>query len=232
MIKNLKHTGHWCLDPLLYSRKSVIDYIQTQKQFNPNFKVVDVGGYGSPWSKPYIDAIIDLNRVDDNRYIQFNGNICENEIWFNVMEYVIKHGKFDFSICTHTLEDIAAPTFVCGWLEKISKEGFIAMPSKYEECKRGESTQPYPQYKGLPYRGYYHHHWIFNPENGNVVAYPKLPVTEYMSALDEVGSKCILQKNDELQWFWEKETNLKIVNNGFFWTLEEFKTLYNRLLID
>ena len=220
MITKLKLTGEWCLDPFEHHRKDVIEFINLQKQKTPNYKVVDVGGFGSIWSGGIVDAIVDINKVPE-KYIQFNGNICEGDVWESVMEYVDKNGKFDFSICTHTLEDIAAPKFVCSWLKKISVAGFIAMPSKYAELSRGEGM----------YRGLIHHRWIFNHENDKVVAYPKLPFLEYEPLYDIVAEKLKLQKNDEIQWFWENDPKLELMNGDFLGpTIPDLKTYYHALL--
>ena len=77
------------------------------------------------WSAPYVDAIIDFN---DNKFTEnitsFTCDITNPNDWNEIFEYVHKNGKFDFCICTHTLEDIMNPVFVCEQICKISKKGF------------------------------------------------------------------------------------------------------------
>ena len=44
-------------------RADVINYINSCRQINPNYKVVDVGGAHGGWSAPYVDAIVDFNDI-------------------------------------------------------------------------------------------------------------------------------------------------------------------------
>jgi len=225
-IYDVKYNGFrgvgQCVETNLY-RTNVIEFVKNQKKLNPNYRVVDIGGYASGWSSEITDAIIDINYTDNNKFIQFNGNICYSNIWMTVMkEYVDKNGKFDFSICTHTLEDIASPKFVCDWIEKISDEGFIAMPSKYIELSK--KCEGYS-------RGYMHHRWIFNHENNIIKAYPKLPFLEHYPLCDKISDKWILGENDELQWFWKEKTGLTVMNEDFCGpTAEQVIAYYNTLL--
>ena len=154
--------------------------------------------------------------------IQFRGNITNIIVWEEVLDYVAKNGKFDFCICTHTLEDISSPIFVATMLSRIAKEGFVAVPSKYVECKRlGES-----------YRGYIHHRWIFNMENDVFKAYPKQNFIEYETHLDKIADNYV-KENAELQIFWENEIDLKIVNNDFLGpTVDSVKEYYKDLHLD
>jgi hypothetical protein len=74
-------------------------------------------------------------------------------VWSKIEEDVSKNGKFDFCVCSHTLEDIINPEFVQSMINKYCKSGFVAVPSKYQECTRNIP------HNGT-YRGYIHHRYI------------------------------------------------------------------------
>jgi hypothetical protein len=105
-------------------RNDVIEYIQEQKRLSATFKVVDVGGSMGGWSSNYVDAIVDFNDfwVNDNSNVShFKCDITHPDSWNDILLYVEKNGKFDFCICTHTLEDIINPVYVAEQIQKIAK---------------------------------------------------------------------------------------------------------------
>ena len=57
----------------------------------------------------------------------FVGNVNSFALWAKVLEDVERHGKFDFAICTHTLEDLANPGLVCEMLPVVARRGFVAL---------------------------------------------------------------------------------------------------------
>src|SRR5579871_3550100 len=116
------------------SRAQLALYIAGRKK-SSKFTVVDVGGSDVGWSKGLIDAMVDINcETNLNGNVKtFAVNINIDRDWKLVEDYVNKNDKFDFSICTHTLEDVHNPQLVCEKLSKISKMGYIAVPSKYVE---------------------------------------------------------------------------------------------------
>jgi hypothetical protein len=188
---------------------TTIDYINSQKKINEKFTVIDVGGSYDGWSYPYVDAIVDLNAPTDGGKIKhFSFNINYPNGWKEIEEYVNEKGKFDFCICSHTLEDISNPKYVCDQLTKISKSGYIAVPSKYAELNNYDTT---PEYYWL--KGFIHHRWIFSFKNGEFIGFPKLSFIEIDPIL------CKLGKNDpycqNLGFFWEDEIELHIVNDDF-----------------
>lgn len=192
-------------------RDDVINYILQNKSMR-TFNVVDVGGsHGSGWSLNYIDAIIDFNDVPNNinnkkKIKYFKCDITHPDSWEDVLSYVKNNGKFDFCICTHTLEDIMNPVYVAEQIQKIANEGYVAVPSKHRELSRFE--------KGINgYRGYIHHRWIFDIVDGVFVGYPKINYVDRNCMFDKImdydDNKC------DLSFFWKDKIDISYVNNNY-----------------
>lgn len=189
-------------------RNEVISYILDKKK-QGKFTVADVGGSHGGWSKDVIDAIIDFNdfSIPNSNIKHFNCDITHPDSWNNIIQYVKDNGKFDFCICSHTLEDIMNPAYVCEQIVKISNSGYIAVPSKYKELSRFECGNK-------SYRGYIHHRWIFDMANDNVfLAYPKINYLENCDIFDKVAD------NDDnkldLSFFWKDNIDIRYINNNF-----------------
>lgn len=206
------------------NREHVLTYLK-EKQYK---RVIDVGASANSWARDYMTHYFDINqpnyfpkneKLEDNKYVAFFGNMCAEEDWQPILKDVEIHGKFDFAICTHTLEDISNPLLVTKMLGKIAKRGFNAVPSKYSELHRHEGR----------YRGWFHHRWIFNKEDNDVVVYPKLNFIEYMDQLDAI---LINKREDqnELQWCWKDECIINIVNNDYIGDHSSLYQTYYRLL--
>jgi len=188
------------------SRQDVVDYILQQKSVSPDsFSVVDVGGSMVGWSAPYVDAIIDFEIPCADSFDKklFKCDITHPSDYSEIMEYVETHGKFDFCICTHVLEDIMNPGFVCEQICKIAKGGYIAFPSKYRELSRFEGQ----------YRGHIHHRWIFTIKNEVVYGFPKINYLETNFIFDRVSD--ISENKSDLSFFWKDTIPLKYINNNF-----------------
>ena len=140
---------------------------------------------------------------DLNSKIAFYGDICEPEVWEEILLDVEKNGKFDFSICTHVLEDVTNPHYVCRMLSKISKYGFIAVPSKFAELKRREGA----------WKGYLHHRWVFNIENKSVMAYPKLSGIDHAVFLDLIPTNNV-EHVEEIQIVWIDDVKIGKYKDG------------------
>jgi hypothetical protein len=196
MIYNFKYSNDF------RQRPEVVEYLK-QKKYS---RVLDVGGSVNSWSSPYITHCTDIQPHNNTSVHQFIGNISTYSIWKNILDDVKKNGKFDFVICTHTLEDISSPQLVCEFLPLIANEGYIAVPSKYMEFIKHEGW----------YNGWIHHRWIFNKEGNNFVAYPKLSFLEDTNILSAFGwdnnSKDI---PFDLSFFWKENFTLNIINNDY-----------------
>lgn len=208
------------------NRNDVINYIKKQKQNNV-FTVIDVGS-ATGWTSDFADAICDMNEPEsmplNKNIIFFKMNINNPYDWNQVDRFITEHGKFDFSICTHTLEDISNPTFVCKKLEEISKAGYIAVPSKYIELSRFENTY-------YNYRGYIHHRWIFSIKDNKFIGYPKISVLEYDTLYDSIAS--LESEKRDLSFYWKDQIPIEIINNDYLGpSIEHVIEYYKNLFCD
>jgi hypothetical protein len=199
----------------------MIKYEYRSDGYRPNLdglKVVDIGGANS-FNAYNNDCVIDIRPPLIKTPNEFIGNIDEPEIWQDVLKHVKKFGKWDFAICTHTLEDIHNPVFVARMIEKIANKGLIVEPSKYRELSRFSGS----------FRGFIHHNWIFDVRDNELIALPKINYIE-----DEYFNCQML--HEELIVEWEKEIGLKHLNNGQPYGTESLsgeehiKQLYKHLL--
>jgi len=176
LYKNISHVNT--------NHKSAFDYLNSKFSLQENkHRVIDIGAGENPWAIDWIthvaDKFIDPNNYKkfDNKNIEvFSVDINDPREWDLILKDVEKNGKFDFVICSHTLEDINNPKIVCEMLNKIGKSGYISMPSKYAEMVVFE----YKSNCGLPYRGYHHHRWIYQLKNDVLIGFPKMNFHDYI----------------------------------------------------
>ena len=121
--------------------------------------VLDVGGWAVPFARA--DWVIDLmpyesrgayGRVDDEperfgseTWVQ--RDLCERVPW------PFTDGQFAFAVCSHTLEDVRDPVWVCAELNRVARAGYIEVPSRLEEQSLGVHGD---------WVGWSHHHWLID----------------------------------------------------------------------
>ena len=190
-------------------RRGVVEQLLDLKRQNPKIRIIDVGASLNAWSKDVVDAIVDIQEPQVESHVQvFRANINVVKEWEAIEAHVKEHGKFDFSICSHTLEDISNPMLVANQLGKISHGGYISVPSKYRELSRFEMSL-----KGAFYRGYIHHRWIFTIRNSQLFGFPKINYLETDSWYDAVAD--FDEEIKDLSFTWESEVPIKLVNDDF-----------------
>ena len=128
-------------------------------------KVLDIGGGASPFPRAdyVLDAIsydersslgemdIDVDqRFSKETWIQWD--VCNRKPW------PFEDKQFDFAVCSHLLEDIRDPVWVCSEMCRVAKAGYIETPSRIVEQSRGVE---HPSYAG-----FYHHRWLVSLEDG------------------------------------------------------------------
>jgi hypothetical protein len=105
-------------------------------------------------------------------------------------------------------------------LPKIAEQGFIAVPSKYNELQRREGQ----------FRGTMHHRWIFDNENSLLVAYPKIPIIDHMTFHPH---ELVVEERAEmeLRMLWITNIAFTVANNDYLGpTAEAICDIYRRLL--
>tara|TARA_B110000208_G_scaffold77208_1_gene98925 strand:+ start:11772 stop:13349 length:1578 start_codon:yes stop_codon:yes gene_type:complete len=211
--KKSKHFINFINKPCIYSimlsnfeRTHVINYVKKQKDINPNFKVIDIGGSAeyTSWSYPIIDYIVDINSPQQNKknIKFFKLNVNYDKDWDVLINYVNENGKFDFCICSHIIEDISLPQVLLNNLKYIAKEGFIGIPTKYIELSKIEGD----------YMGYIHHRWIYTIKNNILNGFPKVNFIDYDEDLIKIGKK---SNFIDLSFFWKNDINYNIINNNY-----------------
>lgn len=181
-------------------------------------KVIDIGGANS-FAHGYLDAVVDIREPQADAKHKFIGNIDEPEIWGKILSHVKKHGKWDYAICTHTLEDIHNPVYAARMIEQIANAGLIVEPSKYRELQRFSGN----------FRGFIHHNWIFDIRQGVLTALPKI------NYIEDPAFDCVMEA-EELIVEWKESIGLQHLNNGMPYGTEvlsgedHIKQLYKELL--
>ena len=184
-----------------------------------NYKTIDIGASAQFWSYPECKFVADIVEIQKEGVKFFNFNIQNKDTWSELISYVEEHGKFDFSICSHTLEDVLTPVDLLNLLPKISKRGYIAVPSKYDEFSFLWNNK---------YRGNAHHKQIIDVKDDMICIYPKYPFIEVYDESDEILKNSL---GKELVVFWDIDIPYKFFsqNNIFHSDGELISEFYKQI---
>jgi hypothetical protein len=76
---------------------------------------------------------------------------------------------FDFSFCSHTLEDVRDPIAVCAELVRVSKSGYIETPSRTREIfSKDRFFLARTALGRMPIVGFDHHRWFVEIDNAHL----------------------------------------------------------------
>lgn len=140
-------------------------------------RVLDVGGWACPFNRA--NWIMDSEPYETRGFyrtfggLSFQGGVSEyfsKETWIqrdicDKKPYPFSDKYFDFVVCSHTLEDIRDPLWVCSELIRIGKRGYIEVPSREHESSRGVER---PGMAGLS-----HHRWLVEINHDMIRFIPK-----------------------------------------------------------
>lgn len=174
----------------------------------PDDIVLDVGGWAQPFRRA--NYVLDIFPYETRGWYQHLGmppslgegpeyftretwiqrDICDKEPW------PFADKSIDFVICSHTLEDVRDPLWVCSEIIRVGKRGYIEVPSLYAEFLPSRNTR----LAGAP-----HHRWLITIKNNKIlfemkyhlIHRPDLHLPPYLGLL--------LKPEDMVQWmFWEE----------------------------
>lgn len=142
------------------------------QSLDENDLVLDIGGGMCPFNRA--NYIIDIVPYENRAEFGFTGGYREyftKETWIkrNICfrePFPFNDNQFDYVVCSHILEDIRDPVFVCSENNRIGKGGYIEVPSRIAEISLGTQSRHYA--------GYCHHRWIIEIDNDQIVFFPKL----------------------------------------------------------
>ncbi len=183
-----------------------------------NAKIIDLGGWFKPCSLAthVVDlmpwetrgAKLQLEPLPDERF--------SKETWYQVnflnpkLELPFADKEFDFSICSHTLEDLESPHYLISEILRVSKAGYIEVPSRLHEQTVGVSD------RASSLVGHSHHYWIIEREENTLFFYNKIdsltgsqdfyaiPLQVYEKQVGKTGSALAV-----LEFFWSENFDVK-----------------------
>jgi Methyltransferase domain len=137
--------------------------------------VLDVGGAMKPFNRAnwIMDALPYEQRgelgsiggttehFDERTWVR--RDFCDREPW------PFDDKQVDFVICSHTLEDVRDPVWMCSEFNRIAKAGYVEVPSRLEEQTYG--------FQG-PWTGWSHHRWLIDVDANRITFVHKSAVVE------------------------------------------------------
>jgi hypothetical protein len=143
--------------------KKVLDLL------GPNHIVLDIGGWARPFNRA--NYVLDAEPYETRGFYGSSrpaqGGTVEHFTKGSWIQRDICHRdpfpfgskEIDFIVCSHTLEDIRDPLWVCSEMIRVGKAGYIEVPSRLAESCRGTERGQV---------GWSHHRWLIDTINGSL----------------------------------------------------------------
>jgi hypothetical protein len=129
--------------------------------------VLDIGGWARPFNRA--DFVMDQEPYESRGHYGLPAQGGERErfsreSWIrrDICErtpYPFADKSVDFVICSHTLEDLRDPLWVCSEMIRIGRAGYIEVPSRLVEACRGVEPGQV---------GFSHHRWLIDMTPGEI----------------------------------------------------------------
>lgn len=174
------------------------------RRLRPEDAVLDIGGWARPFNRA--NYVLDQEPYETRGYYGLPAQGGETEhfgpdTWIQRdicgrEPFPFADKEIDFVLCSHVLEDIRDPLWVCSEMVRIAKAGYIEVPSRQAESSRGiEPGQV----------GWSHHRWLIDIAGNHVrflMKYHKIHSHWRLSL--PARSFRHLPEERQVQWlFWE-----------------------------
>ena len=175
-------------------------------QIKPTDVVLDIGGWARPFNRanyvmdaePYATRGyygIPAQGGDTEHFTKhtwITRDICDKE------PFPFGDKELDYVTCSHTLEDIRDPLYVCSEMIRVAKRGYIEIPSRLMESCRGIEGDIV---------GWSHHRWLIDIVGDHIsflMKYHRIHLRKRYSFPESLAHS--LSEEQKVQWlFWESD---------------------------
>ena len=186
-------------------RRTSIDSVNKKLKENPNWKVLDIGcGYTANENATVVSDVQDLSNFYKNK--QFV-KITEKKLPF-------KDNEFDFVITSHVIEHVEDFQFFISEIERISKKGYIELPTKLGDNLVFENSND--------------HLWMFEyDDNSNILLASKKQefIEPFVSVSTAKKLEKIFRQSLILEIIWSDKIEYKILSNEIDGTFKRINFL-------
>jgi len=133
------------------------------EMLGPDDVVLDIGGWADPLERA--DWVVDLMPYETRGSYSREGWSADRPAAaerFSAQTWIQRDvcareplpfadGEIDFVVCSHTLEDIRDPVWVCSEMVRVARAGYVEVPSRLEEQSWGVAGE---------FVGWTHHNWL------------------------------------------------------------------------
>ena len=174
-------------------QRTSIDSVNKKLKENPNWKVLDIGcGYTANENATVVSDVQDLSNFYKNKKFV---KITEKKLPF-------KDNEFDFVITSHVIEHVDDFQFFISEIERISKKGYIELPTKLGDNLVFENTND--------------HLWMFEyDDNSNILLASKKQefIEPFVSVSTAKKLEKIFRQSLILEIIWSNKIDYKILSD-------------------
>ena len=186
-------------------QRTSIDSVNKKLKENPNWKVLDIGcGYTANENATVVSDVQDLSNFYKNKKFV---KITEKKLPF-------KDNEFDFVITSHVIEHVDDFQFFISEIERISKKGYIELPTKLGDNLVFENSND--------------HLWMFEyDDNSNILLASKKQefIEPFVSVSTAKKLEKIFRQSLILEIIWSEKIDYKILSNEVDRTLKRINFL-------
>jgi hypothetical protein len=198
-------------------------------KLKPSDVVLDIGGWAHPFNRS--NYVMDAEPYETRGY--YNRTFAKNnpfpplggavehftrDTWIrrdicDKTPYPFSNKSIDLLICSHTLEDVRDPLWVCSEMIRIAKAGYIEVPSRLWESCRGHE-------RGIT--GLSHHRWLIDIQDNSLRFLQKFHRIHNWQYSLPASVLRRLSEREMVSWlFWQESFEFsEIILHGDFQTEE------------